>query len=86
MKLGTLVTWSFFISLATSLLGALMNILHLPGADQLLITGIVSNGVFVVTSLYEIWNSLRIISHVHAKYTVGATVYRFYSFDCNFIY
>ena len=60
MKLGTLVTWSFFISLATSLVGAFMKILHLPGADQLLIVCIVSNGVFVVTSLYEIWNSYRI--------------------------
>ncbi len=71
MKLGTLVTWSFFISLATSLVGALMKILHLPGADQLLIAGIVSNGVFVVTSLYEIWNSYRINKNEKIMWTIA---------------
>ena len=46
MNLGTIVTWSFFISLVLVLVGAFMKILHLPGAEQLLIVGMVTNGVF----------------------------------------
>ena len=71
MKLGTLVTWSFFISLATSLVGALMKILHLPGAEQLLMVGVVSNGVFVVSALTEVWRSVRIDKNEKIMWTIA---------------
>jgi hypothetical protein len=45
MNLGIVVKWSFVISLVFELVGALMKILHLPGADALLIIGMVANGV-----------------------------------------
>jgi hypothetical protein len=60
MNLGTIVSWSFFISLVLVLLGAFMKILHLPGAEQLLIVGMITNGVFVIAALSEVWRSERI--------------------------
>ena len=71
MNLGTIVTWSFFISLFMSLVGALMKILHLPGADQLLIIGMVSNGVFVVSALSEVWRSVRIDKNEKIMWTIA---------------
>jgi predicted membrane channel-forming protein YqfA (hemolysin III family) len=71
MNLGKIVTWSFFISLSMSLVGALMKILHLPGADQLLIIGMVSNGVFVVSALSEVWRSERIDKNEKIMWTIA---------------
>lgn len=71
MNLGTIVTWSFFISLVFSLVGAFMKILHLPGADQLLIVGMVSNGVFVVSALSEVWRSERIDKNEKIMWTIA---------------
>jgi predicted membrane channel-forming protein YqfA (hemolysin III family) len=71
MNLGKIVTWSFFISLVMSLVGAFMKILHLPGADQLLIIGMVSNGVFVVSALSEVWRSERIDKNEKIMWTIA---------------
>jgi predicted membrane channel-forming protein YqfA (hemolysin III family) len=71
MNLGTIVTWSFFISLFLVLVGAFMKILHLPGAEQLLIVAIVSNGVFVVTALSEMWRSERIDKNEKIMWTIA---------------
>lgn len=71
MNLGKIVTWSFFISLVVSLVGAFMKILHLPGADQLLIIGMVSNGVFVVSALSEVWRSERIDKNEKIMWTIA---------------
>jgi predicted membrane channel-forming protein YqfA (hemolysin III family) len=71
MNLGKIVSWSFFISLALSLVGALMKILHLPGADQLLMIGLVSNGVFVVSALTEVWRSVRIDKNEKIMWTIA---------------
>jgi predicted membrane channel-forming protein YqfA (hemolysin III family) len=71
MNLGKIVSWSFFISLATSLVGAFMKILHLPGADQLLMVGVVSNGVFVVSALTEVWRSVRIDKNEKIMWTIA---------------
>lgn len=71
MNLGKIVSWSFFISLVMSLVGALMKILHLPGADQLLIIGMVSNGVFVVSALSELWRSARIDKNEKIMWTIA---------------
>jgi len=71
MNLGKIVSWSFFISLALSLVGALMKILHLPGAEQLLMVGVVSNGVFVVSALTEVWRSVRIDKNEKIMWTIA---------------
>lgn len=46
MNLGIVVKWSFVISLVFELVGALMKMMHLPGADALLIIGMLANWVF----------------------------------------
>jgi predicted membrane channel-forming protein YqfA (hemolysin III family) len=71
MNLGKIVSWSFFISLALSLVGALMKILHLPGAEQLLMVGVVSNGVFVVSALTEVWRTVRIDKNEKIMWTIA---------------
>ncbi len=71
MNVGKIVSWSFFISLALSLVGALMKILHLPGAEQLLMVGVVSNGVFVVSALTEVWRSVRIDKNEKIMWTIA---------------
>jgi predicted membrane channel-forming protein YqfA (hemolysin III family) len=71
MNIGKIVSWSFFISLAASLVGAFMKILHLPGADQLLMIGLVSNGVFVVSALTEVWRSVRIDKNEKIMWTIA---------------
>jgi hypothetical protein len=71
MNIGIVVKWSFVISLVFELLGALMKILHLPGADQLLIVGMVANGVFIVAALSEIWGSVRINSNEKFMWTIA---------------
>lgn len=71
MNLGRIVTWSFFISLVLVLVGAFMKILHLPGAEQLLIVGMVTNGVFVVAALSEVWRSERIDKNEKIMWTIA---------------
>jgi hypothetical protein len=71
MNLGTIVSWSFFISLVLVLLGAFMKILHLPGAEQLLIVGMVTNGVFVIAALSEVWRSERIDKNEKIMWTIA---------------
>ena len=71
MNLGRIVTWSFFISLVLVLVGAFMKILHLPGAEQLLIVGMVPNGVFIVTALSEVWRSERIDKNEKIMWTIA---------------
>ena len=71
MNLGTIVTWSFFISLVLVLVGAFMKILHLPGAEHLLIVGMVTNGVFVVAALSEVWRSERIDKNEKIMWTIA---------------
>jgi predicted membrane channel-forming protein YqfA (hemolysin III family) len=71
MNLGRIVTWSFFISLVLVLVGTFMKILHLPGAEQLLIVGMVTNGVFVVGALSEVWRSERIDKNEKIMWTIA---------------
>ena len=71
MNLGRIVTWSFFISLVLVLVGAFLKILHLPGAEQLLIVGMVTNGVFIVTALSEVWRSERIDKNEKIMWTIA---------------
>ena len=71
MNLGIVVKWSFVISLVLELVGALMKIMHLPGADALLIIGMVANGVFIVSALSEVWGSVRINTSEKVMWTIA---------------
>ncbi|MHA8090067.1 GldL-related protein [Aquirufa antheringensis] len=71
MNLGIVVKWSFVISLVLELVGALMKIMHLPGADALLIIGMVANGAFIVSALSEVWGSVRINTNEKVMWTIA---------------
>jgi len=71
MNLGNLVKWSFFFSICIVVLGALMKITHLPGAETLLIIGILGNVVFIVSALNEVWTSIRIEKHEKIMWSVS---------------
>jgi len=71
MNLGTVVRWSFFVSICLLLLGALMKITHLPGAETLLIIGILGNLVFIVSALNEVWKSIRIEKSEKVIWTIA---------------
>jgi hypothetical protein len=71
INLVTVVKWSFVISLVFELEGALLKLLHFPGADILLITGMVANGVFIVSALSEVWGSSRIDKNEKVMWTIA---------------
>jgi hypothetical protein len=71
MNLGIVVKWSFVISLVFELVGALMKMMHLPGANSLLIIGMVANGVFIVCALSEVWGSVRIKMNEKVMWTIA---------------
>jgi hypothetical protein len=71
MNLGTVVKWSFFVSICFVMLGALMKITHLPGAETLLKIGILGNVVFIVSALNEVWTSIRIEKGEKVMWTIA---------------
>ncbi len=71
MNVGTVVKLSFFVSICFVILGALMKITHLPGAEALLIIGILGNAVFIVSALNEAWTSIRIEKGEKIMWTIA---------------
>ena len=71
MNLGIVVKWSFVISLVFELFGAFMKIMHLPGANELLIIGMAANGIFIVSALSEVWGSVRINTNEKVMWTIA---------------
>ncbi len=71
MNVGTVVKLSFFVSICFVILGALMKITHLPGAEALLIIGILGNAVFIVSALNEVWTSIRIEKGEKIMWTIA---------------
>ena len=71
MNIGTVVKWSFFFSICIVILGTGMKITHLPGAEELLIIGIVGHVVFIVSALNEVWTSIRIEKHEKIMWTIS---------------
>lgn len=71
MNLGIVVKWSFVISLVFELLGAFMKIMHLPGANELLIIGMAANGIFIVSALSEVWGSIKINTNEKVMWTIA---------------
>ena len=71
MNLGIVVKWSFVISLVFELLGAFMKIMHLPGANELLIIGMAANGIFIVSALSEVWGAIKINTNEKVMWTIA---------------
>jgi hypothetical protein len=71
MNVGTVVKLSFFVSICFVILGALMKITHLPGAEALLIIGILGNVIFIVSALNEVWTSIRIEKGEKIMWTIA---------------
>ena len=71
MKIGTLVKWSFIINFIITLLGAYLKITHSKGADPLLIVGVASSLVFIVSAIYEVRTSTRINNNEKRMWTIA---------------
>ncbi|MBP6557716.1 MAG: hypothetical protein KAX93_00420 [Flavobacterium sp.] len=70
-NLDKIVTTSFILSFIVTIIGALFKIMHWPGASMLLIIGLLSLAVFVITALYEVHNSKTINSSEKLMWTIG---------------
>ena len=57
MKQGTFLTISFLLSFVLTILGAYLKIMHMNGADTLLMIGLFATAVYAILALFEIWNS-----------------------------
>jgi hypothetical protein len=66
-----IVNISFILSFVLTIVGALFKIMHWPGATILLIIGLSSLAVFIITALYEVYNSKTINSSEKLMWTVG---------------
>ncbi|MEK8179467.1 hypothetical protein WMW71_03860 [Flavobacterium buctense] len=71
INLDKIVTTSFILSFIATIIGALFKIMHWPGASMLLIIGLLSLAVFVITALYEVYNSKTINSSEKLMWTIG---------------
>ncbi|KXK36796.1 MAG: PLDc N-terminal domain-containing protein [Saprospiraceae bacterium] len=71
MKLGTIVKWSFIISFMLSLIGAYFKITHLEGAHALLIIGVITTLIFIVSAIYEVRTSTRIDNSEKTMWTIA---------------
>ncbi len=60
MKISNLFIPAFVISSIAIFTGALLKILHIPGATELLTIGLLLILVFIFSALYEIYSSNRI--------------------------
>ena len=61
----------FFFSICIVMIGTLMKITHLPGAEILLMIGLLGNVVFIVSALNEVWNSIRIEKGEKIMWTIS---------------
>ena len=71
MRVGTLVKWSFIISFIITLFGAYLKITHSTGAYPLLIIGLASALVFIVSAIYEVRTSSRIKHNEKTMWTIA---------------
>lgn len=71
MKLGTVVKTSFIISFIITLIGAYLKITHSQGAETLLIVGVITTLIFIVSAIYEVWTSKRIDHTEKTMWTIA---------------
>ena len=71
MKLGTIVKWSFIISLIISVIAAYMKIEHMESADTYLTISIFSTLIFIATAIYEVRTSTKIDNFEKTMWTIA---------------
>jgi len=71
MNANKIIPISFTISFIISIFGALFKIMHWPGASMLLLIGLLTSAVFIITALYEVYNSKNINSNEKLMWTIG---------------
>ena len=71
MKLGTIVKWSFIISLTRSVIAAYMKIKHMETADTYLTISILSTLLFIATAIYEVRTSNKIDNFEKTMWTIA---------------
>ena len=71
MKLGTIVKWSFIVSLIITIIGGYLKITHSEGSDSFLIIGIIAMLVFIVSAIYEVRTSNRVDNTEKTMWTIA---------------
>lgn len=71
MNPGTIVKTSFIASFLITLIGAYLNISHSDGAENLLIIGVISMLIFIVSAIYEVRTSNRIGNTEKTMWTIA---------------
>ncbi|MDI1255122.1 MAG: PLDc N-terminal domain-containing protein [Flavobacterium sp.] len=66
-----ILMYSFIFSLVTVLPASLMKIYHIDGGSTLLGIGLIATFVYMVTALYEIFNSRRINTPEKLMWLIG---------------
>ena len=67
----TILKYSFILSLLIVLTGSVLKIMHWPAGTPLLMIGLVFTFIYIVTALFEIFNSRRINSSEKLMWLVG---------------
>jgi len=71
MKLGTLVKTSFTLSMVVTLIAAYLKITHAEGSETLLIIGIITTFIFIVSAIYEVRASTKIPTSEKTMWTIA---------------
>ena len=62
---------SFIISMLFTIIGAYLKITHSEGAETLLIVGLISTLIFIVSAIYEVRTSTRIAPSEKTMWTIA---------------
>ena len=71
MKLETIVKTSFIISMLLTIIGAYLKITRSEGAETLLMVGLFSTLIFIVSAIYEVRTSTRIAPSEKTMWTIA---------------
>jgi len=71
MKNYTLLRFSFYIGLASILVGAMLKLSHIQHAKPFLVIGILLSIVYLTMSLREIWTSIRVNKEEKIIWTIA---------------
>ena len=69
--LHRIVHTSFFLSMAITLIGATLKIMHLSGAETLLAIGLITSLVFIVSAIIEVRSSNRLDHREKTMWTIA---------------
>jgi|SRR6187402_1721097 len=67
----TILKYTFVLSLFLVVMGSMLKILHLPAGNILLSIGLICTFIYIVTALFEIFNSRRVNTSEKLMWLVG---------------